>query len=341
MLLKKISLALLVPVVMVGVVELLLAVTGFEKSAASPIMIRGQDNLEAKVSPTDRKVLLDPELLWAFVPGITWDGVPVNEHGFRTRSFDAVKPAGMRRVIALGDSCTAQGNPPYSDRLHALLQTNPPGGETWEAFNTGVFGYSAAQGLRQFQRDVRQFDPDLVTIYFGWNDHWLHEKTDAARMAKQMGRWQAYLVKMARHLRVTSALVELGQRARGEPAPGKTFRVPEEVYRRTLMDLADEIQSVGAIPVLITAPRRALTITLVKTGHAKDPAHAEEAHDRYVEITREVARELSLPLIDLASEFSDPDYDHYFSHDGIHFEDQGLDEIAVRIYQKIDEIVGN
>lgn len=333
--LKKLALAILVPVIMLGLVEAGLALVGFEKSSSSPILVRGQENLEAKVSPTDRKVLLDPELLWAFVPGINWDGITINEHGFRTRNFDATKPAGRRRVITLGDSCTAQGRPPYSDRLHELLQANPPTPESWEAFNMGVFGYSIAQGLRQFQRDGKEFEPDVVTIYFGWNDHWLHEKTDAARMAQHMGKWKASLVKFARHFRLTSALVQLGQRTAGEPAPGKTYRVPEPAYREALITFVEEIRSIQARPVIITAPRRELTETLVKTGHAMNPDHAEQAHDRYVEIARSVARDLAVPLIDLASEYQGATYDRYFSHDGIHFEDEGLNAIAERLHQAL------
>ncbi len=332
---KKVALSVIMPIAFVGVIEVILMIAGVEKSTFSPISIRGQESLEAKVSPTDKKVLLDPELLWAFMPGVEWDKIMINEHGFRTRAFKAQKPSGRMRVISLGDSCTAQGRPPYSDRLHALLQAGPLTSDSWGAFNMGVFGYSIMQGLQQFRRDGLAYEPDVVTIYFGWNDHWLHEKTDAARMAKQMDPWKAFVVKVARNLRMTSALVKLGQEMAGQPAPGKTFRVPEEDYRRAMRELVEEIRSINAVPIIITAPRRELTVTLVKTGHAIDPDHAEEAHDRYVEITRSVASEMNVAMIDLAAEFSDTAFDGYFSKDGIHFEDDGLQAIAERIYREL------
>lgn len=333
--LKKSVLAMIMPVVFLGVIELMLMIAGVKKSTFSPISVRGEGNLEAKVSPTDRKVLIDPVLLWGFVPGVEWDKIMINEHGFRTRAFKAQKPSGRMRVISLGDSCTAQGRPPYSDRLHALLQVEPLTSDSWEAFNMGVFGYSIIQGLHQFRRDGLAYEPDVVTIYYGWNDHWLHEKTDAARMAKQMDPWKAVIVKIARNLRTTSVLARFGQQLAGQPAPGKTFRVPEEDYRRAMRALVGEIRSINAVPIIITAPRRELTVTLVKTGHAIDPDHAEEAHDRYVEITRSVASEMNVAMIDLAAEFSDTAFDGYFSKDGIHFEDDGLQAIAERIYREL------
>lgn len=59
----------------------------------------------------------------------------------------------------MGDSCTAQGRPPYSDILHELLQRAPPTPETWEALNTGVYGYSSMQGLRQYQLPCTPWRP--------------------------------------------------------------------------------------------------------------------------------------------------------------------------------------
>jgi lysophospholipase L1-like esterase len=339
LLLKKVLLACLVPLVLLLSLELLLRLAGVEKQAAAPIVIQGEEGPEATVSPTDRKVLMDPDLLWAFVPGVTWDGLRINSEGFRTRPFEPQKPAGVMRVICLGDSCTAQGRPPYSDRLHALLQAEPPSEGEWEAFNMGVYGYSVMQGLRLFRDRGVAYQPDIVTIYFGWNDHWLYEKTDAARMTQRLSKVQAIFVRLAERFRITSALVGVGQKLAGEPAPGKTFRVPEASYQRALVDLITEIRAVGATPILITAPRRELTETLVKTGHAKDPDHAEIANDRYVAITRSVAVDLEVPVLDLVALFEGEAYDAYFMHDGIHFTDAGLDAIATRLHERIATVV--
>lgn len=319
--------------------EALLGVLGVEKTAGVPIVIRGEEDQDTKLKKGDNKVIMDPELLWRFNPGVHWGGVRINEHGFRTRAFTITKTPGTRRVVALGDSCTAQGEPPYSDRLHALLQTQPPTPEPWEAFNLGVFGYSSEQGLRQFKARGAELQPDVVTIYYGWNDHWLYEKTDRKRLATRLSPSRAALVKALQEKRLFTVLT---QRARpAETAHGKNdryFRVPPADYADNLGQLVAYVREMGAQPLIITAARRELTSSLVKSGHADDADEAEKVHDQYVEITRSVAERLQAPVLDLARDFAGPEYDAYFSKDGIHFEGPGLQAIAERLNAKLKEL---
>ena len=336
---KKLAFAWTSTFIFFAATEGVLGLLGVEKAPAVPIVIRGQEDQDTRHKKGDEKVIVDPELLWRFSPLAQWDGVRINEHGFRTRPFTAVKAPGTRRVIALGDSCTAQGEPPYSDRLHQLLQENPPTPESWEAFNTGVFGYSIEQGYRQFMKEVRHFQPDVVTIYFGWNDHWLHDKPDRLRLATRMSPGQARVARFIQNRRLFGMLARrIKAQAPSPEAKGRGFRVPPEHYTETLSNLVVSIRSVGAQPLIITAARRELTPTLVKTGHAEELDVAEQAHDRYVELTRQVAESLQVPVLDLARDFSGPESDTYFSKDGIHFEKQGLQTIAERIQARLSEL---
>lgn len=335
---KQGCMALLVPFFMIAILNQIAAWSGIEAAPDSPIVITGQEHIDTVVE--DNRVVRDPELLFAFNPNITWDGFPINEHGFRTRDFEPTKPANTIRVMALGDSCTAQGRPPYSDRLHELLQENAPNPDAnWEAFNTGVYGYSLMQGYRQFLRYGPKFDPDIVTIYFGWNDHWLYDRPDHKRMAVRMNRIQASLIMNLREKPLFAWLSRQANRARAHQVKtgddNRTFRVPPEFYTMTLKDLINAIREMDAKPIIITAARRNLHPVLVKTGHARSPEEAEVAHDHYVELTRAVARETATPLLDLANEFAAPEYDHLFMDDGIHFNTEGLDEIAKRLHQKL------
>ncbi len=335
----KIVFALLVTVGFFAAVEGVLALLGVEKEPAVPIVIRGEEEQDTKLKKGDEKVTLDPELLWRFTPNAQWGSVRINEHGFRTRSFTTVKEPGTRRLIALGDSCTAQGEPPYSDRLHDLLQQQSPTKERWEAFNMGVFGYSIEQGYRQFLNQGRHLQPDVVTLYFGWNDHWLYAKPDRLRLATRLSPGQARLARFIQNRRLFGMLTRrIKAQAPAPEAKGRGFRVPPEHYAETLSNLVLSIRSVGAQPLIITAARRELTPTLVKTGHAEDPDVAEQAHDRYVEITRQVAESLQVPVLDLARDFSGPESDAYFSKDGIHFENSGLQAIAGRLHARISAL---
>lgn len=319
--------------------EALLALVGVEKAPAVPIVIRGEEDLDTKRKSNDSKVILDPELLWRFVPNAEWSGMRINEHGYRTRSFSLAKEPGTRRVIVLGDSCTAQGDPPYSDRLHDLLQKSPPTSDHWEAFNMGVFGYSIEQGYRQFMKEGRKLQPDVVTIYYGWNDHWLFEKPDRLRLATRMSPGQARVARAIQEKRLFAVLTrKIKKDAEPAPAGKRGFRVPPDNYAETLSNLVVAIRATGAQPLIITGARRELTMTLVKSGHADDPDVAEKAHDDYVELTRRLALDLNVPVLDLARDFQGPECDAYFSRDGIHFENNGLQVIAERLRDKLAEL---
>lgn len=315
--------------------EAVLGWAGIE-AESSPIVIRGEEK-----SDTIEKggVLADPEVLWRFRRGGSWDGMPLNSHGYRTREVAIAKPAGTRRVIALGDSCTAQGHPPYSDVLHDLLQRQAPTTDRWESFNLGVFGYSVMQGYYIFGKDARAFQPDVVTLYFGWNDHWLHVKPDHLRMAVRLSPLAAATAEALQRKRLFAGLARL-QRTDGaaENVPGRDYRVPPELYRATLARLIRDIREAGAVPLVITAPRRELTDALVGSGHADNPDAAEQAHDQYVAITREVAAAEKAELLDLAQQFTGPEYDALFSRDGIHFQQPGIEAIASAIHAKLMEM---
>ncbi len=321
-------------------IEGALALAGLHPAAAPPIVIHGNESVDTRVYDRDPKVVHDPELLWRFAPGRRWDGITINQLGFRDREFTAEKPVGMRRVIAMGDSCTAQGHPPYSGELDRLFQAQPPTPARWEAVNTGVFGYSSLQGLRQFQNTVRHFSPDVVTLYFGWNDHWIHDRPDDLRLARRLHPAHAAVVDSLQRLRLFGVLSRVMNPPAHAPRADdrKTYRVPPGLYEATLARFVEEIQAIGALPVLITAPRRALTQTLVNSGHARSPEEAQRVHDEYVGITRAVAAARGVPLLDLAAAMAGPEYDAMFSRDGIHFRQSGLAHIAGRIHAKLLEL---
>ncbi len=325
--------------------EGVLAILGVNPDASSPIVIRGQEDIDTKFKENDSKVIDDPELLWRFAPGVRWDGMHINSLGFRDHEFTEEKLPGEIRVIAMGDSCTAQGNPPYSTELDKLLQKSPPTTNIWHAYNTGVFGYSSMQGIRQFEKYVRPLHPDIVTLYYGWNDHWLFGKPDHLRMAVRMSPLRARLAEALRKKRFFNTLTRIAREPQlANPAAtdeSLQYRVPPNIYEATLREFVAEIREAGATPLLITAPGRNLTDAIVRSGHAHDKAEADKAHIEYVEITRKVAQETGAPLLDLAAIMQDPKYDEVFLGDGIHFEQEGLRIIAQQLYAKLAELAAS
>jgi len=176
---RRAALALAVVIAFFAAIESILVAVDF-KFEMPAIIFEGKNEFGGiEVTHT----VPDTELLYRFKPGDYFSGRQINNMGFREREVDPVKKDGSIRVICMGDSTTGQGLPGYSEYLNGLLAAKPPTDQPWEAFNMAVHGYSIQQGLVLFRRQVRQLKPDIVTVYFGWNDHWLETQSDDMLMA--------------------------------------------------------------------------------------------------------------------------------------------------------------
>jgi lysophospholipase L1-like esterase len=327
--------------------EFLLAVLPLQFADTPPIVIRGEQQKET--TPNPDTIIGDPVLRWKYLPGGTFMGLQVNRLGYLDREVSEKKAPGTVRVICMGDSVTSQAPAPYSETLHKALQNSPPDTRHWEAFNMGVVGYSSLQGLRVFQLQAKDLQPDYVTLYFGWNDHWKSGlKPDSEIMAIPLSANRAALVRRLEQRRVGRLAVAAWgawQRRASGGNPGNVDpwdlnRVPPEEYKNTLARFIREIRAAGAVPILITAPRaETLTPLLVHNGQATSVEQAVREHDRYVEITRKVAAETGTDLIDLAAEMQGAEHAHLFKDDGIHMTYPGLEFIAGAIDKKLREIV--
>ena len=312
------------------------------KLLTAPLVITGEDQ---KIREDSRGLLADPVLRWKFNPGAEFRGRKVNSLGFLDREVDPQKAAGTKRVICMGCSCTAQGPRSYSEMLHEMLQESAPTTNRWEAFNMGVHGYSAVLGRKLFQMRGRELAPDVVTIYFGWNDHWQSGYwPDSHGIPLEIKSSQVGAIKRLFKKRIVQFLAyivspkNLPVSIRGKVTLkhslefGKCLRVPPAEFRATLVSFVAEIRAGGAIPMLITAPRAArLTHLLVAQGQAASVEEAMRLHDQYVGITRDVARSEKAPLVDLAGDLKPEDAARFFGADGIHLTLDGRHWVAEKI----------
>ncbi len=342
---KRLALSIVSAFVALLVVEQILEAVGFEANV-SPIVIKGENNeVFGKYG-----MLADPVFTWKFSPGGEFKGWKINALGFRDREVTVAKAPGTVRVICYGDSCTADGGPPYSGCLHQLLRNDPPAGGSWEAFNMAVYGYSSVQGLKVFDLRGKALNPDIVTLYFGWNDHWMcGYRPDSNNQAFLMGRFGGGAMNVLRRKRFGQLLITALTRGRNIAIPklGGTlpadieerYRVPPDEYRYTLSRFVREIRSSGAIPILITAPRGpALTQHLVNNGQGKSIEQLDRAHAQYIAITREVARDMGAELLDLAALFDNEASVPLFNRDGIHLTQDGLWRIAEVLHEKLRHV---
>ncbi len=96
-----------------------------------------------------------------------------NTRGLRERELATPKPAGVFRVVALGDSFTLGEGVHVGDTwpraLDCVLNERFPDGRI-EVVNAGVSAYDLRQELEHYRRNVRAYDPDMVLVAMVWND---------------------------------------------------------------------------------------------------------------------------------------------------------------------------
>lgn len=325
-LIQKLMLSVSMTLLCLYAFEGVLALAGYKISMA-PVVFELNN---AKGETERSEGYFDPELRFRFRKGELYHGRMINSLGYRDREVDPRKAPGTIRVICMGDSVTAQGEPGYSQLLHDLLTAAPPTTNAWEAFNMAVYGYSSMQGLRVFQLETRHLQPDIVTLYYGWNDHWLDMQTDRNDMAVKVRPAYGRLYNKLKHKRIVMLLSQVVSRSQFEVTARKKadFRVPPDDYVKVLTEFVKEIRAVGATPILITAPRRDVFPTKNLFPEEAAKLSFNKVHDQYADLTRQVAGTLGVDLLDLHQRFADPKYDAFFLPDGIHFTQEGLVEIA-------------
>jgi lysophospholipase L1-like esterase len=364
----KLGMAVLACFIPLAAWEQVLEHQEFEYQPKTMIIV-GQDG---KADPNSKKVTrTDPELLIRFIPGVMFNGRRINAMGHPEREVEEKKARGTLRIICMGDSVTGQGPPTYASVLHNKLQESPIQGTSWESFGMGVHGYSSSQGLRLFQMKTKNLAPDIVTVYFGWNDHWLAKpgRHDSARMVdpgnvvRVKNNTSVQLRELLLHKRFGQYIEKLvdppqdQERAAIEAAAAKAaadaveipengdkplyYRVSEEEFRENLTKFVAEIRAVGAVPILLTAPR-ATTLSAHLASRQKQcitVAQATKAHDDYASIVREVAQEQNAALLDLHTIMAAEELQPLFQKDGIHFGLEGLAYVGGQIYEAVEAVV--
>jgi lysophospholipase L1-like esterase len=233
-------------------------------------------------------------------------------------------------VLFLGDSCTELGL--YYQFFDELVRERHPDRPLTSA-KLGVTGWSSHQGLQQLKRDVLGIRPRIITIYFGWNDHWNSIGfTDAEWTAKYSSPlFHLHALRLAQLF--NKAQVGLRRAWQDQPP----LRVPPDEFRRNLTQMVRLARDGGIVPVLLTAP----------AAHepGSEPACLAgrwvtrlsdliPLHQRYVQIVRDVAEAEGAVLCDVAAEFgklSDEDrQNRLFREDGIHLQRDG-DRLIARL----------
>jgi len=298
--------------------EILLRIAGFRYDLyLTRVQFGWPDPIQIRFEP-------DPELLW----------IP-EDYQERLDHADEAHPA----LLFMGCSCTEIGAFPAA--LRKKINRSSDAADLRIA-NLGVSGWSSYQGLRQMERDVLPIRPKVVTIFFGWNDHWKNfgiADKDVGRFMNQ----HPFFVGLSR-FRVVQLIDWITIRYFLQRGEQPLNRVSTDDFRSNLSEMVRMARGHGIVPVLLTAP----------SGHiqGEEPERLAErqlddldalvpVHRQYAEIVREVAEQEEVILVDLAAEFEAlPRHQvraEYFLEDGIHLRPAGDQVITSILYRRFEE----
>lgn len=225
------------------------------------------------------------------------------------------------RILVLGDSCSRLSfrDPPWPTLLAGRF--NP---KAVEVFNASIPGYTTYQGLQWLRLQLLDYEPDLVIVYFGWNDHWRYTgmtDTQYARLAKAKLRLMALFMRPS------------------DPPP---LRVPPEAFRANCEEIIDLVRAQGGSTLLLTAPSHFTPENrkvLVDTGYLLPADDVSDLHDQYVTIVRDLGRREGARVLDLDGLFTEMAAPRLLlTGDGIHPTDGGHLVLAATL---ADNIAGN
>lgn len=351
---KRLAFAAITLLAILGAIELLIRVSGVAEHCNVPY---GAWNR-----------VCDPILNFRNSPELKIHGRPLNSDGFRTHEFSRKSP-GVFRVVSLGDSCTigvfaeelvGYVKEPYPARLERIARQRI-GPDRVEVFNLGVSGYGSFHGLMLLRTKVRALKPDLVTVRFGWNDHFISlgvrgehafgETRNRFVLAIQDLLLRTKLYAFIRRMQL-ELLANRGSEAKPAVPAEWVPAVPLDQYKHNLRRIAEVARAQGADVWFITAAHAFLTdeyrgqyeryadsvkgrMTL-NLNRLSSYERFVEIHEQYTAATRAVGEELGVTVIDMVPSYLERSAEHLFSRsDAMHPLQAGHNLEAEVLYESL------
>lgn len=286
----------------------------------------------------------DPVLFWKPIANTPFTGID----GLRRPAPKSVQAADeVYRVGVLGDSCSFLGEDLYPNRFARMVGEQV--GREVEVVNASCPGYTSFQGVGR-AADLWRWQPDLLIVYFGWNDHWksLNGQTDrnlAQRqwLSRKAGTW---LGKSRLYWCMYTFRAQLATPAPPNQAP---VRVPTDDYRDNLQAILDDALRHDCAVVFVTAPSAFLDGQVPAWAYSffgqiyrmspREVSEIPATHARYNEIVREIAgSHPQAMLVDVAARWSSGSelekLPERFRGDRIHLKEAGHQALAEQLYRR-------
>lgn len=168
----------------------------------------------------------------------------------------------------------------YPDTLLQLLGKSIPEKKP-AVFTGGVSGYTSFQGLKYFETELLDYKPDIVSVCYGWNDHWQSGNGGQDKLQKPI-RFiiVTKLLSKSNILGfVYSKLLKVKQSRYHSVGPRETMRVQPEDYKSNIIRFIELCRNNNIKVILMTAP-------YLDGGEDWIPVHIE-----YNNIVRNIAQE--------------------------------------------------
>jgi lysophospholipase L1-like esterase len=314
---KKIVLLFFGIVVGLLICEMVLRITGF--GAVTPQMNFG---MHAKIALEQGYFLPDAKLFWKVRPDLN----PQFERDAKIQNPDRpVPPHGSKkRVLILGDSCSriAGDGMPYSAILEQDL-----GPDRWEVLNASVPGYTSYQGLEWLKSQLLAAHPDVMVVYFGWNEHWRTTGETDQQYAKS--RTFAY-----------PRILTLVKGKHKTPP----FRVSIPEYRDNLDSIVRLVRENGGTVMLIAGPYHfvpGVEAQYVKDKYLVPGDDVTSIHRSYLDVVRGFKTQDGVMVVEVDKVFEElGNYPLLMRQDGIHFTDAGHRAMAAILAASIEGSAG-
>lgn len=280
--------------------------------------------------------------------------IRINSKGFVGVEFEAVKPAGIYRIFTVGDSCTFAGDwdVSYSAFLGNILNAD---GQRYEVINGGIEGYNSEYALGRIRDDVLKYDPDLVTIYIGWND--LMKVSPSNMSSSGRVTWLGAALNHSYLYRGLSKVMFFYLRPllmppglSGEESEYHVFdRFVPATYEKNVSSMVASLRERNVRVLLLTMPT-----VLTRSMSAEDLAsqrvffpYFREAysvprllslHKAYNNSIRRLAARLQVPMVDLDEVFNQRDKRTLF-WDTMHPSKEGHELIAATLAPRVRELL--
>jgi lysophospholipase L1-like esterase len=284
------------------------------------------------------------------------DELVINSKGFLGPEFNQEKRQGVFRIISIGDSCTftdgvwAKAYPALLERL--LNQDRTP--RRFEVINAGIEGYNSTLARARLTDEILRYDPDMVTIYIGWNDLMKTSPQDMAASGEpsllSRIKQDSYLFKAYRKL-IFAYLRPLLSKPGIHASTGQLYQLDGFVpiqYRNNLEEMIGTLKRRKVKAVLFTLP----TVVTPGMSHAElrtqnvifpyyvgafDVASLLELVAAYNKTITDVAAKYTVPVVDLSATFNELDKRKLF-WDTMHPSRRGHEIIAEAVDHRIEEI---